>query len=98
MFLSSCARKVLLVVRGDQLGKTMSEYLSRRVETNENIEILFNTEIREMFGGKLLEAVELENTTTHERQRVQTPAVFSMIGAKPCTCWLPPEIELDEKG
>lgn len=98
MFLSSCAKKVLLVVRGDQLGKTMSEYLSRRVETNENIEVLFNTEIREMFGGKLLEAVELENTTTHERQRVQTPAVFSMIGAKPCTSWLPPEIELDEKG
>jgi thioredoxin reductase (NADPH) len=98
MFLSSCAKKVLLVVRGDQLGKTMSEYLSRRVETNEKIEILFNTEIREMFGGKLLEAVELENTKTHGRQTVQTPAVFSMIGAKPCTCWLPPEIELDEKG
>ena len=30
--------------------------------------------------------------------RVQTPAVFSMIGAKPCTDWLPPEIERDEKG
>jgi len=98
MFLSSCAKKVLLVVRGDGLGKTMSTYLSRRVETKENIEILTNTEIRRMIGGKFLEAVELENTGTHERQRVQTPAVFSMIGAKPRTSWLPPEIELDEKG
>ncbi len=46
----------------------------------------------------MLETVELENLETHERRTVQTPAVFSMIGAKPCTAWLPPEIECDEKG
>jgi thioredoxin reductase (NADPH) len=46
----------------------------------------------------MLEAVELENTQTHERRVVETPAVFFMIGAKPCTDWLPPEIERDEKG
>jgi thioredoxin reductase (NADPH) len=98
MFLSECAKKVLLVVRGDGLSKTMSTYLSRRVAVKENIEILTNTEVRQMTGGKMLEAIELENTKTHERWIVQTPAVFSMIGAKPCTSWLPAEIELDEKG
>jgi thioredoxin reductase (NADPH) len=98
MFLSECAQKVLLVFRGESLGKSMSSYLSRRVETKENIEILAYTEIRKMIGGKVLEAVELENTKTQERRTVQTPAVFSMIGAKPCTAWLPPEIERDEKG
>ncbi len=98
MFLSEGAKKVLLVVRGDGLSKTMSSYLSRRVEAKENIEILTNTEIKQMIGGKVLEAIELENTKTHERWMVQTPAVFSMIGAKPCTSWLPAEIELDERG
>jgi thioredoxin reductase (NADPH) len=98
MFLSEGAKKVLLVVRGDGLSKTMSSYLSRRVEVKENIEILTNTEIRQMIGGKVLEAIELENTKTHERWIVQTPAVFSMIGAKPCTSWLPAEIALDERG
>jgi thioredoxin reductase (NADPH) len=89
---------VLLVIRGEGLAKSMSSYLSRRVEAKQNIEILAHTEIRKMTGGKVLEAVELENTKTHERRTVQTPAVFSMIGAKPCTAWLPPEIERDEKG
>jgi thioredoxin reductase (NADPH) len=98
MFLSEGAKKVLLVIRGDGLSKTMSSYLSRRVEVKENIEILTNTEIRQMIGGKVLEAIELENTKTHERWMVQTPAVFSMIGAKPCTSWLPAEIQLDERG
>jgi thioredoxin reductase (NADPH) len=98
MYLSDGAAKVLLVVRGDDLAKSMSSYLSRRVETRENIEILCQTEIRKMRGGKMLEAVELENASTGERRTVETPAVFSMIGAKPCTNWLPPEIACDEKG
>jgi len=97
MFLSESAQKVLLVIRGDNLTKSMSSYLSRRVETKDNIEILRNTEIRKMTGGKFLEVVEMENTQTGERRVVQTCAVFSMIGAKPCTSWLPPEIERDEK-
>src|SRR5205809_2795146 len=98
MFLSEGAAKVLLVIRGDDLSKSMSSYLSRRVQTCENIELLSHTEIRKMSGNKMLEAVELENTQTRERRVVKTPAVFSMIGAKPCTDWLPPQIERDEKG
>ena len=98
MFLAESAQKVLLVIRGEGLSASMSNYLSRRVETKENIEILKHTEIRKMVGAKVLQAVELENTKTRERRTVETPAVFSMIGAKPCTTWLPPEIERDEKG
>jgi thioredoxin reductase (NADPH) len=98
MFLSDGAAKVLLVVRGNNIANKMSDYLSRRVEARENIDILYNTEIRKMSGGKKLEQIELENTKTGERRVVRTPAVFSMIGARPCTDWLPPEIERDQKG
>ena len=98
MFLSECAEKVILVIRSEGLSKSMSSYLSRRVESKANIEILPFTEIRKMTGGKMLESVELENTKTGERRVVKTPAVFSMIGAKPCTDWLPPEIERDPRG
>jgi len=98
MYLSEGAAKVLLVVRGKDITNKMSDYLSRRVQTRKNIEILCQTEIRKMFGGKKLEQIELENTQTGERRMVQTPAVFSMIGARPCTEWLPQEIERDDKG
>jgi thioredoxin reductase (NADPH) len=98
MFLSDGAAKVLLVVRGNNIENKMSSYLSRRVEACANIEILCNTEIRKMSGGKKLEQIELENTKTGERRVVRTPAVFSMIGARPCTEWLPPEVERDANG
>ena len=98
MFLSEHAENVLLVIRGEGLAKSMSSYLARRVQAKENIEVLAHTRICRMLGDKALEAAELENILTHERRTVQTPAVFSMIGAKPNTDWLPPEIERDEKG
>ena len=98
MFLSDTAQKVFLVIRGDNLGKSMSSYLSRRVETKDNIEILRSTEIRKMTGAKHLESVEVENVSTGERRVIPACSVFSMIGAQPCTSWLPPEIEKDEKG
>jgi thioredoxin reductase (NADPH) len=98
MFLSQGAAKVLLVIRGNDLSRSMSDYLSRRVLACENIELLSNTTIRRMTGNAALQAVELENSSTGERRTVETPAVFSMIGATPCTEWLPPEIERDNKG
>ena len=98
MFLSDGAAKVLLVVRGSDITNKMSDYLSRRVQAQKNIEILYRTEIRRMAGDQKLEEVELENTKTGERWMVKTPAVFSMIGAKPCTEWLPAEIARDDRG
>jgi len=98
MFLSEGAAKVLLVVRGNDITSKMSDYLSRRVQAQSNIEILCRTEIRKLSGGQKLESVELENTQTGARRLVKTPAVFSMIGAKPCTEWLPEEIARDDRG
>jgi thioredoxin reductase (NADPH) len=98
MFVSEGAKNVSLVVRGDSLDKSMSSYLSRRVEGRENIEIFYHTEIRRMNGGRKLQSVELENTRTGEHTTVETPAVFSMIGALPCVRWLPNDIERDARG
>src|SRR5213082_3239164 len=98
MFLSEGAAKVLLVIRGDDITKKMSDYLSRRVQAQPNIEIFYRTEIRKMFGDQGLGEIELENTQKGDRRMIKTPAVFSMIGARPCTEWLPPEIARDDRG
>jgi thioredoxin reductase (NADPH) len=98
MFLSQRAAKVLLIIRGPDLHKSMSSYLSRRVEAKENIEILPYTEVRRMLGSHHLEAIEIEQTKTGEKRTVETPALFCLIGALPRTEWLPPEIERDDKG
>jgi thioredoxin reductase (NADPH) len=98
VFLSGHARKVLMLIRGDDLHKNMSSYLVRRIEQTPNIELLCNTTIRRMNGNSHLGSVDLVNSKTGEERTVATPGVFSFIGADPRTGWLPPEIERDAKG
>lgn len=98
VFLAGVAKKVYLVVRGDNLYKDMSAYLAWRIEQTPNIEVLLNAEVRRMLGDIRLRVVELVNTKTGETRTLQTPAVFSFIGAVARTDWLPPEIEKDGKG
>jgi thioredoxin reductase (NADPH) len=98
VFLAGHARKVWLLLRGDDLYKSMSSYLARRIEQTANIELLCNTTIRQMHGDGHLSAVAMVNGKTGEERTVQTPAVFSFIGAVPRTDWLPSEIERDAKG
>jgi thioredoxin reductase (NADPH) len=97
VFLATQARKVYLVVRGDDLSKSMSSYLASRVEQTSNIEVLYNTEVRRLVGTDALGDVELVNKKTGATRTVHCPALFSFIGAVPRTDWLPPEVERDAK-
>ena len=81
VWLAGLARKVHLLIRGDDLNKNMSSYLVRRIEQNDNIEVHRNTEVRRMYGDDHLTTVEIVNKKTGEERKIQTPAVFSFIGA-----------------
>jgi thioredoxin reductase (NADPH) len=98
VFLAEYANRVLLLIRGDDLNKNMSSYLVQRIEQTHNIELLTNTTIRRMTGNSHLEAIEIVNSHNGQRRTIETPAVFSFIGATPRTDWLPAEIERDSKG
>jgi len=98
VFLSGHVRHVLVLLRGDDLYKNMSSYLAQRIEQTANIEVLFNTTIRRMNGDTHLASVDIVDGKTGEERTVETPGVFSFIGAEPRTGWLPPEIERDAKG
>jgi thioredoxin reductase (NADPH) len=98
VFLSSVARKVYHLIRGDDLGKSMSSYLVRRVEQTDNIEILRNTDVQAMRGDGHLDRLDVCNNRTGESASLDVVALFSFIGAVPRTEWLPPEIETDSRG
>lgn len=98
MFLSEETKRVFLLLRGGGLRKSMSSYLADRIEGADNIEVLVDAEICCMLGNQWLEAVDIKNLRSGETRTVQTPAVFTFIGAIPCTNWLPAEIETDSKG
>jgi len=98
VFLAEHASRVLLLIRGDDLNKNMSSYLVRRIQQTSNIELRCNATIRQMVGNGHLEAIEISSGKAGLPGMVETPAVFSFIGATPRTDWLPSEVERDSKG
>ena len=98
MFLSRYARKTYILVRGKGLSDTMSSYLSDRIEKDDRIELLTETQITKLNGEEALNAVTIENLVTNVDTTIETSALFIMIGAVPNTNWLENEIHLDEKG
>jgi thioredoxin reductase (NADPH) len=86
------------VIRNDDLYKRMSSYLARRIELTSNVEVLRNSEVRQMSGDKELTTVEVFNNITGQVRTLQTPALFSFIGAVPRTDWLPSDIDKDARG
>src|SRR5881394_3323623 len=97
VYLSQNARKVFLLIRGDDLCKNMSSYLAHRIMNTPNIELRRCSEVVRMNGDGYLSSIEILNKTTGDKNTLTTAALFSFIGANPRTDWLPPEIEKDEK-
>jgi thioredoxin reductase (NADPH) len=97
VFLAASVRKVLLVIRGDGLGETMSRYLAQRIVQTPNIELLTGSEITGLRGQSQLETVEITDRHRGVKREVPVTALFSFIGAVPRTGWLPPAIRRDGK-
>lgn len=98
MYLSEQSPRVFIVIRDRDLRKSMSSYLVERIRNTGNLEVLVESEITAFAGDGRLESCTITNRRTGEARTVHTSAVFTFIGAVPCTDWLPKEIETDAKG
>ncbi len=95
--LSRYARTVHVVMRGTDLGASMSRYLVDRVEHLGNVVIHRGAVISGLEGDDHLTAVHVRDDAGSEMV-VRTPALFLFIGADPNTAWLSGCIDLDAKG
>jgi thioredoxin reductase (NADPH) len=92
------ARRVVLLVRSDDLGKSMSSYLVERIRAVENIDVRLQTQIAAGHGDDHLEALTLEDRATGVKEDVATNWLFAFIGAQPRTDWLGDAVARDERG
>jgi thioredoxin reductase (NADPH) len=98
MYLAQQAANVKIVLRGNDLGKKMSHYLCQRIEHTRNIEVLLDSVVESLHGGRRLSSVEVRNTRTGDKRRFDCAGVFSFVGAKPHTEWLDDGFARDEHG
>lgn len=96
MYLSRAASHVHLVVRSDSLAASMSSYLSQRLQADPRVTIHYHAQVTALHGETWLEGITLKTGETS--QRIDSRALFIMIGAAPNTGWLSGMAETDAKG
>lgn len=97
LYFSRYARDVTMLVRGDGLGASMSQYLIDQIEATENVSVRLHTEVVRAHGEERLERLTLRDTDGQEED-VEARTLFVFIGAAPRTDWLGDVLLRDEYG
>ena len=98
LFLTKFASKVSLVHRRHEFRA--SKIMQERVLAHEKIDVLWNTELKEIQGSKEagVESVTLFNNETKETSNFPTQGVFIAIGHKPNTDLFKGVLDMDDVG
>jgi thioredoxin reductase (NADPH) len=97
MFLSKYASRVHVVLRGQDLGTSMSRYLVDRVERLENVTVHRGAVVSGLEGNGHLSGVHTKGANG-EQQTFTTNSLYLFIGADPNTDWLHGCVDLDRRG
>jgi thioredoxin reductase (NADPH) len=95
--LARFAKSVTMVVRRPSLASTMSAYLIREVEANSVISVRPNSEVVDGGGERWLQWLTLRNRVDGHEERVEASGLMLLLGADPCSEWLPDGVARDDK-
>ncbi len=88
MYFSRFAQTVTMLVRGESLSSSMSQYLIDQIEATDNIRVWTKAEVQEAMGSERLEQLVIACDGGRTSETVPAAALFIFIGAVPHTDWL----------
>src|SRR6185437_8719424 len=98
MYFSKFARQVTMLVRGNSLSDSMSQYLENQIAATKNIEVKLNSSVTAVEGGDRCETITVKNNKTGATENVSASAFLIYAGAVPRTDWLAGVVERDAQG
>ncbi|WP_456824980.1 FAD-dependent oxidoreductase [Cellulomonas sp. P5_E12] len=98
LFFSRHARSVTMVVRGESLAASMSQYLIEQLGSNGRITVQTRSEVVALHGQDDLEQIEVVDRRTGAVVTRHVEVLFVMIGADAVTAWLPQQVARDDHG
>jgi thioredoxin reductase (NADPH) len=96
--LAKFASRVTILVRSETLAQSMSDYLVTEIDGTDNIYVKYGVEVVGGAGGSRLESIDVCHRTSGAVETLPTAALFVLIGAEPCTYWLPSGVARDDWG
>ena len=98
MYFSKFAKQVTMVVRGNSLSDTMSQYLENQIAATKNIAVKLNSSVISVQGEDRCECITIQNNKTCTQETVPASALLIYAGAIPRTDWLNGMVERDAQG
>lgn len=98
MSFSKYAQRVVMLVRGQSLTATMSQYLIDQIQKTENIQVEYGSHVTEVQGDDRLRSISIACDSSKDTHTVPATSLFIFIGAQPRTDWLDGVIERDSRG
>ncbi|MGW9686740.1 thioredoxin-disulfide reductase [Flagellimonas sp. 2504JD1-5] len=95
-YLANICTKVTMLVRKDHMRA--SKAMQHRVNSLDNIEIRYNTEVDEVLGDQVVEGLRIVNNQTGEKEEISITGLFIAIGHKPNTDIFKGQLDMDETG
>ena len=95
-YLANICKKVTMLVRKDYMRA--SKAMQHRVNSLDNIEIRYNTEVDEVLGEQVVEGLRMVNNQTGEKEDIAITGLFIAIGHKPNTDIFKGQLDMDETG
>ena len=95
-YLSNICSKVTMIVRKGKMRA--SKAMQHRVESRDNIEVRYFSEIDEVLGTDVVEGVRILNNQTNEKDEVEITGLFIAIGHKPNTEIFKGQLDMDDAG
>jgi thioredoxin reductase (NADPH) len=92
------AERVVILVRGESLASTMSQYLIDQIKETPRIQLWTHASVAEAHGETHLEEISVLCSDTNKLERVPASSMFIFIGALPRTDWLGNLVERDDRG
>ncbi|NQY66774.1 MAG: thioredoxin-disulfide reductase [Flavobacteriales bacterium] len=95
-YLAKLCNKVTMIVRKDEFRA--SKAMQHRVENTANIEVLYNTQTKEVLGDQGVDGVIVINNKTQEETTIPITGFFVAIGHNPNTAIFKDWLNLDDQG
>ena len=95
-YLAKLCPKVYMFVRKEEFRA--SKAMVHRVKNTPNIEVLFNTEVKDVLGDQTVTGILAVNNKTNEERTLEVTGLFVAIGHKPATDIFKDWLEMDEAG
>ena len=98
LFLTRFTDSVTIVIRGDDLSQTMSQYLIDNLDANDSVSVRPGSQIVEARGDSHLTSVVIGERESEQTEEVEAGALFIFVGQRAHTDWLGDLVQTDDRG